>query len=745
MYFCNIIIKYIRLMTPMKKVFLCSVLAVTGINKFAANAQEINKEVNTDTAGAVVDSIKTLNIADLVVMGRRPDAIVTADKVSYSPSATLSGSGGSIFDTMSSLPGVTVDTNGTITVNGQKGVTVTINGRKSILSGNALVNYLKSLPADNVDRIEILSAPSAKLDASGAMSVVNIKMKRMRDEGFTLGLNGDGQFWKIKRGYGNMYAGYGRGHNKMSLSYSAMSASTSSELFTDRPYLVGDSRLLQSYYRRRNDLMHYIATSYDCRIINALTTGVSLSANWYTRKENADMYTDIPSYSQNVVTDNRNNSYIRNVYGNYFMKYTFAQPESDVVFNFDFFNYHTAEKQFMADNMDTDIDGTMRGTTKGYVWMADFKRMLSEKWLFAAGVKVACVKIGNGGRYNNSNSDEGQYDNLSSEFGYRENVNAIYAEGRAKYGNITATMGLRLENENVKTAFSGNEAVGKTDYEKHATELFPNISLQINAGASDAFALSAIRRISRPQYSDLNPFIYIFDDITHVGGNIGLRSAISNNLQLSWSHGAWLRVMLMGGCTDNAIVRYFRDISDKVVYVSPENLPRHLMASFTVTAVNIPLFSWWRTSLTGTLFYNNYRFPDATGLSPNCLFTPMLDCKNHFKFSDGWAAEVSASLRGNVANGQAVAGTVSNVYVGVKKSVFHNKANITLYVRDLLNTNRKHSEIMLNGKRATLDEREFEDMRLMGISFSLHINAGRAKLPIGHKEIITDEMKRANR
>ena len=108
------------------------------------------------------DSIFTYNLKEVVITVRQPDAVVTADKISFNPSASVSGNTGSVFDVLNSIGGVTVDNKGEIQINGQKEITLTINGRKCILTSDALVNYLKSESAQTVERVEILSAPSAK-------------------------------------------------------------------------------------------------------------------------------------------------------------------------------------------------------------------------------------------------------------------------------------------------------------------------------------------------------------------------------------------------------------------------------------------------------------------------------------------------------------------------------------------------------------------------------------------------------
>lgn len=691
-----------------------------------------------DSIIARTDSIATLNLDAVTVTARRPDAIVTADKISYTPAATLSGSSGNIFDTLSSLPGVTVDNRGNISVNGQKGVSINIDGRKSILSGDALLNYLKSLPSANVARIEIVTTPSARQEASDAPTLINVKLKRNTDEGFTLGTGSDLRLWKARRGTANIHTGYTRGNHRLSLTYATMAARYPSLLITDRPYADTGLRLTQHYNRRRNDIMHNVSMAYDTRFATAFSLGATLAANLYTRREHAGMHTTSPESPSPTVTDNRTRFHTRNIYGNIYLRHTSPRPESDITLSLDFFNHRNTERQDMSDNIGTDIDCDMGGTTAGYVGAIDLRHALSDRWHLSAGVRTSFVTMHNDGEYS------GTADLLGSTFGYDENVNAIYAESRARYGRLTATAGLRMEQGNLSTTFSGNKATESTDFSTHSINLFPTLSLSFAAADDDDLALSYAKRIKRPRYADLNPFIHIYDDITHVGGNINLRPSVTHTLQAAWSHATWLCISTATAYTRGDIVKCYREISRDLIYVSPENISRHLGMTLSISAVNIPVTSWWRLSATGTLLYNGYRFPSHTAISPNCLVTPMADVKNLFDFPHGWSAELSGTIRGRTAYGQARISTTGQLYIGVRKSILNSRANITLYVRDLLNTNHRTSTIRLADREATIIEREYEDMRLIGASFSLRFNAGKPSRHIPAKNSWTDEMNRVN-
>lgn len=699
-----------------------------------------------EQASNSVDSVPTdIQLGEIVVSSRRPDALVTSDKISYSPDATLSGSGGTAFDAVSSLPGVAIDSRGTISVNGMKGITINIDGRKSLLTGETLMTYLKSLDAGRVERIEILSAPSAKNEASSTPLTLNLRLKRPREQGFTVGTNGSARLGNAHRGHGSISGTYSNPRLSLSLSYTFIAARNPSELFTDRPYLRGEARLLQTYNRRRKDRIHNVTGMSDYILADRWKLGASMTANIFHRRERAVMNTENTGDLSTVHTDNLTVTDQRNIFGNAYIRHDFSGNNDNITFGIDWLDYSSDETQFMADSSDGLLDGDMGGTVRGLVATLDFRRTLSDRIMLSAGLKSTAMHIRNGGRYAGSLSDDPSAGaDLSSDFGYRECVNAAYAECQFSHPMFTLNAGIRAEHTHVRSDFSGNEISGQTAYRRDGIELFPNVTVKLRAGDSGTALLSYTRGITRPRYADLNPFIYIFDDITHVGGNINLQASPSNTLRLAYSRDSWLRIALSANRGSGTIVKCYRELTDRVLYVSPENISRSLGCALTVSAVNLQLLPAWHLSLDATLRYDNYRFGSSLGIGCNCRLTPMADCRNMFHFPLGWSAELSGRWQGRMAYGQATVGPSGSVYLAIRKSIFSGIGNVTLFIQDIFNTNHTRSVIQLSDRNGSLSEREYEMMRMAGVSFSVRFNTGKIRPTKSRHNDVIDEIKRVN-
>ena len=715
---------------------------------FLTVANNLYSQIVTPPEGAShdTDSVSTaIKLGEVVVKSRYPDALVSSDNISYSPAATLSGSSGTVYDAVTSLPGIVIDSSGSISVNGMKGISVLIDGRRSLLTGEILMNYLKSLDASRVERIEILSAPSAKNEASSTPITLNLRLKRPREQGFTVGINGSSRLGNARRMQEGLSGTYSSRRMSVSLAYNFIAARPTSRLFTDRPYLSNGTRLFQTYQRRRKDRIHNVTGMFDYIIINRWKLGGSMTANVFHRRERATMDTENTRDHSSVHTDNFTVTSQLNIFGNAYIQHNFSENNDNISLGFDWLNYHNDETQFMADSSNGLLDGDMGGAIRGLVTTLDFKRTLSDCIVLSTGLKSTVIHIQNNGKYTGVLSDDSTTgSSLSSDFRNKEYVNSVYAECQFSQSILTLNAGIRAEHTHIRSNFSGNEISGKADYRRDDLEFFPSVTVKIRAGDSGSALFSYTRGITRPRYADLNPFIYIFDDITHVGGNINLHASVSNILQLAYSHRSWLRVALSTTLGKGTIVKCYRELTDKVLYVSPENIARSLGGALTVSAVNLQIIPSWHLTFNTTLRYDNYRFGPSLGIRGNSRLTPLADCQNLFQFSSGWSAELSGRWQGRMAYGQATVGSSGSVYLGVRKSLFSGIANVTLFMQDIFNTNHTRSIIHQSERSGSLSEREYEMMRQVGVSFSVRFNVGKIRHTKPHHNDIIDEIKRIN-
>ncbi|MDE6337195.1 MAG: outer membrane beta-barrel protein [Muribaculaceae bacterium] len=675
------------------------------------------------------DSVSVNELQELTVTAKRPDATVSAEKVSYSPAKMLSGQS-NLYEALKSIPGITIDSQGHILLNGMQNVAVHIDGRKTILSGEQLLAYLRATPTIEIEKIEIVNAVSARSEGSDPTVILNLQRTHKKDNGYVFGINLDGQLGKARQSYSSILADYKQGPSNTSLVYSNYIARNPSDLLTDRPYLDFPERLTQKYDRLRRDLMHNISVGYDYKSTSPLSFGTSVNYTYHRRYEPATMYTDIPFNPTITITTNNAKFITNNIYGEVYMKRNLSVPNSNWTAACNFFNYRNKESQLMEDNSGKTIDGNMSNTTYGIVGIFDLQRSLSTHWQFLCGVRISYVRMNSLGEYltlqNNESaiSDIDLSDSLDSSFGYNENVNGIYSEVKATYGIVNISGGIRAEQSNLNTDFSGNESAERRRISRHYFHLYPSLNLILTPETGGSWMLSYAHRVNRPRFADLDPFIHLFDDITHVGGNINLKAATSHVLTIAWSDNRRFRIGINGEINSDEIVKCYRELTDRIVYVSPENLPLHLQGIVSLSCYNLRIRPWWELAATANIIYSNYHFPKETGISPNVLFTPAMEIKNILQLPYGITGEVTASYRGPVAYGQVRVSKLWNTFIGIRKTFLNGKLGVSVYVKDIFNSNHTVSSIYLAGRKALLSEKEFEDMRKIGLSISYNLNGG---------------------
>lgn len=721
----------------MEKLYWIIVLLTSFLTPDLIRAQDLELCAN--------DSIYTYNLNEVVVTVRQPDAVVSADKISFNPASSVAGSTGCIFDVLNSIGGITVDNKGEIWINGQKEISLMINGRKSILTSDALVNYLKSEPARTIERVEIISAPSAKNDAASSSMILNLITSKKRDQGASGGFNVTGLGWMAKRGTANIFGGYSSDRLILNANYSFIANKNPFKLYTMRPYLDMENKMKQEYQRNRRDRIHNISATLDYEVSPAWNAGIAISSNWFNRHEFAKMNNHIISLSTQTSSSNDMVSHYRNIIGNAFIKHKFANQNGILNLGLDYFNYRTNDVQNMMSGTSSSIYGEMGGTSTGYIVSFDFLRKALGRWDISAGAKTSQIFIDNNGLYDGLlPEDIAAADQLNSSFHYHENVNAVYAEGTLSMNKFRISVGMRAEQTNVKSTFSGNEANNKDKYSRHNIQIIPSTNFFMQINENDNLMVGYNQRINRPNYTDLNPFIYIFDDITHTCGNINLQPSLSHNVVTAFSHSSWLRALFNLSLNKDAIIKCYREISDKILYISPENIQDHIQVSLTLSAFNIRLFKWWHTSLNITGMYNKYCFADNMNIRNNHLITPFIDCKNRFSLPHGWAIEFSGEWRGQMAYGQAILKPMGFVNGGIKKSFWDGLGYVSLFVNDVFNSKRLETEIELSGKRGFLSEYDYETMRQVGVSFGLNFSSKRFRASKSSNHILIDEIKRVN-
>lgn len=694
------------------------------------------------TGRAQQDTIADQHLKEVVVTAKLPLVEMSPGKITFRIDESVTRSSGSLYDILTSLPGVLINSGGTILLNGQGGVKILMDGKPSYLSGQELVNLLKSTPATQMDKIDLITQPSARYDAEGSNGIIDIRTRKIKLRGMNLMLNGSFNQGKRANGYGSASFNLREDRFNVYLGYSYSRGKQRVELETDCFFDGGKDRRHQLSYRNRTNDSHAFRAGCDFYPTARTSIGVSVNGTFGRQREGAGMFTEFGNSPVSGWTYTANRNEWRNLSAGALLNRRLAKKGGEFNLSFDYFRYAHPENQFIYSFKPDTLKGEMRGEVNLYTAQTDFTYPLNERLKWEAGAKASFVRIDNLAGYLRPVAAGWQPDaTLGSRFVYDENIHAVYLQAGYEYRRLKLSAGLRLEYTHVKGNSGGNSLQGDSLFTGGYVHLFPTVAFSYALPADNALQLSYGRRITRPNYKDLNPFVYIFDDYTHEGGNTQLRPAFSDNVEAAYVYRNRLQAVLFFSYTGDAITKTYQERENRRIYVTPENMASYVQTGLRIHVADFSPTAWWSANLSVTGMYNRYRWTEKGAPVTNRRFTPLFGCTHLFTFGSGWSAELSGRYNGRMVYGQATIHPFSEVSLGIRKKILRGNGTVSLFVKDLFDTDYQKIDLSVSGQRGWLHERE--NKRMAGVSFSYRFRQG-SEVKERKRKNAADETKRVN-
>ncbi|MGN6164927.1 MAG: outer membrane beta-barrel family protein, partial [Flavisolibacter sp.] len=242
----------------------------------------------------------------------------------------------------------------------------------------------------------------------------------------------------------------------------------------------------------------------------------------------------------------------------------------------------------------------------------------------------------------------------------------------------TLQAGLRVEN----SIAHGNQVITNQKFKKDSTNLFPTAFASYAANKKNTFTLSYGRRITRPNYQDLNPFTYFLDTLSYRRGNIYLRPQYTHNIELSHSFMGKYITTINYNTTDDVISQLIKpEPNSKIRYLTPDNVAKFDNIGISITAP-ITFAKWWNANFFTNIFNNHYKGV-YDNIKVDMSFTSfMINLTNNFTISKGFTAELSGFYRHKGVNNLTVMDPIYQMSVGLQKQVMQGKGTVRLNVRD---------------------------------------------------------------
>jgi hypothetical protein len=331
----------------------------------------------------------------------------------------------------------------------------------------------------------------------------------------------------------------------------------------------------------------------------------------------------------------------------------------------------------------SELKGDLPSTINILSGKSDYSHTLSNGLKYEFGWKSSLVKTDNQALYYNLTSGDWVPDyEKTNHFLYQENINAFYVNGQKKMGKVNAQLGLRYENTNYKGNQLGNPVKDDSTFSRSYNSLFPTAYITWEKDSSNTFSLNAGRRINRPAYQQLNPFLFFINQYTYQEGNPFLQPEFTWNAELGHTYKGWLTTTLGYAYTKNVFSQIFRT-QGEVTILTVGNLASNRNLSLSVNAQLKPVKDVWNMNVQLTGNYVSVRGMSLNDEIRTDAFNGQLNINNQFKFKKGWSAELSGFYNSKSIDGQFTIQPFSQVSVGVGKTILKDKGTLRLNVRDI--------------------------------------------------------------
>lgn len=681
-------------------------ISLVGHNSYSSSVFEIANAKSFVQLGTITLSQQTKDLKSVSVVGIKPFIEQKADRMIVNVDASPSNTGASVMDVLEKSPGVAVDKDGNISLKGKQGVTIMIDNKPTYMTAAQLASYLKSLPSSAVDQLEIMTNPSAKYDAAGNSGIINIKTKKNKAKGF----NGSVTLTHTQGVYpkpsGSINLNYRTGKANFFFNGGYTHWEGYQDLDINRNYLDGTGKQITSIFTQHTN-MKFVNPELNAKIgmdyylTNKTTIGIVLSG--FQNKENDNSSSTIFLKDPNNIVDSivyspsTNNNVWKNGSVNLNFRHEFDSQGTELTADADFIKYNSTSNQYF-DNINytpnwtekyaTVLTGNLPADINIYSFKTDFSHSFKNELKFEAGLKTSYVATDNMAGYFNVVNNVPQVDTTkTNRFLYYENINAAYINFNKQFKKLSIQAGLRLENTNYHGHQLGNAyTVDNNDssFQKSYVNLFPTIYISYQANAKNQFVINYGRRIDRPAYQDLNPFLFFLDQYTYQAGNPYLQPQFSDNIELSHTYNNFLTTTLNYSYTKNFFAETFEQ-QEQATIVRNGNIGVRQNMGIAMSA-QIPIEKWWTS-----IWYVNYTYNKFTGMlygSDINISSPtvLLNVNNQFKLNHGWGAELSGFYRSKGVEGQILLQPFGQMSAAISKQILKEKGSLKLGIRDMLRT-----------------------------------------------------------
>ncbi len=687
------------------------------------------REVDLGTIAITPD---TATLSEVTVEATRELMEVGLDRRVFNVEQELTSVGGSALDLMQNIPSVAVDFDGNVSLRGSDNVTILIDGRPSGLLGLTGSEALEQLPSEMVERVEVITNPSARYDPDGTSGIINIVMKEERDRGY----NG---MVSLNAGTGQRYTGsanlnYHVGSVNLFANYSGRLISSDGYGSSFRTNTVNNTHLDQESDFDFDMDAHNFTVGMDYRLSDRHRLTTSFGYN--TRDMDRLNYTDYQMLdSQHDLEDAFYRETLNYMdHGGYQVNLsherTFDQEHREWTTDFTYssrgMDRSQENEQVFMDHMAGDRPNIFENTfTDGNMEMfriqTDYTHPIGGESKLELGAQAYVRERDQDFAFYDFDHDSESWiinEGLSNHYIHSEQRYSAYGMYSTVLGNYSIQGGLRAEYADILV----EQQTMDEDYPNDYFSLFPTLHIRRNFTQTQSAQLSYSRRINRPRGRQLNPFPSYNDPYDISSGNPLLDPEYTNSLELGYTRfgeRTTLNPSIFYRHTEGMITRFRTMDDDGIAYTTFENLNRGISLGSEL-ALTYRATDWWRINGTMSYFYRQVEGGGDQMELQNESYSWSTRMVNNFTFPRGWSAQLTGRYRSPLVMIQGEMKEMYSADFAVRKNVLNNNATISLRLSDIFDTQR--FKMYNYGDNFTLDSERRRNSRMVFIGFTYRIN-----------------------
>lgn len=685
-----------------------SVFYISATDTYIFNTSYLGYETRTSNIGKNEINGKKITItlqpnaktlANVSVSSRKPFIQQAQGKVIVNVDASLTNAGTTVLEVLEKSPGVMVDKNSGISLQGKAGVLVLIDDKQTYLSGADLANLLNGMSSSQVETIELITSPSAKYDASGNAGIINIKTKKNKQIGFNGVLNSAYSQGKYPKFNNSLNLNYRNGKFNTFFNYSSNLSKNFTSIYALRRYYSNTGALLYTLDQPTmfisKNFNNTIRTGFDFYASSKTTLGASLTGISVTRDGTSDAVASWINNSGTVDSSIRtlsatNYKFINggiNLNG----KHNISKTQ-DISVDLDMLKYTIDNTQLFSNYMQGSggyvegSRGSLPSSIKIFSAKADYILQTGKNSKLESGYKFSSINTDNIAEYQLYDGTSWKEDlNKSNHFLYKENIQALYSSFEQKLSRISFQLGLRYENTHYDGHQLGNSARKDSSFSKNYSGVFPSGYLSYQLDSANTFTLTTGRRIDRPPFQKLNPFVTIINKYTYERGNPYFQPQYSWNMELSHQYKQFLTTTVSYSIIKDYFSQLFLSEGNDILVYTNGNVGKMYNLGISVAVQATPV-KWW--SLTGQALFNHKELKGYQNINYASDVTQMnFNMNNQLRIGKTYTAEVSGFYTTQARNDlQELLMPTGQVSAGVSRPVLKKKGTLKFSVRDIFYT-----------------------------------------------------------